>query len=399
MVKNNKEGVCEMSDTKENIQKLMRESRTALAIIEDYNQVQVDAIVKAIGKVVYDHAEELAKESMDETKIGVLDSKICLNTVYPMTIWNYLKDKTSIGIIDDDPVNCVKTYAKPVGVVACVTPRTTPSTTPTATAMNAIKGRNSVIVSAHPSAIKVTTHTVNLMRNEIEKLGAPANLIQIVENTTLEATQFLMSSADVVVATGGYAMVKAAYASGRPSLGVGQGNAQALVDRSYTDYQKMVTNIVNNRTTDNGTACVGEQTLIAPEDKVDEILTAFRAQGAFIIDDEETVAKIRDRIFINGIINQEVIGQRPPVVAKKFGITIPDDTRLLMLRCSKYGADDILCKEIMCPIVRVFTYHDFKDAVEIARANLFVEGAGHSSCIMDFHADKQPLKIAKGLHT
>jgi len=364
------------------INSLIERSRAAQQVVENYTQEEVDAIVKAIAKIIYDHAEDLARDAVEETRLGFFDNKLVLNQRIPLTHWDYLKDKKSVGVIDNDPIACVKTIAKPMGIVGCLTPCTNPTPTPLGNAMCAIKGRNSVIVAPHPRAKKVTCRTVELMRDEIKKLGAPEDLILIVEEPTLELTNLLIQAVDVVVATGGYGMVKAAYSSGKPSFGVGQGNAQVIVDRGYGNHHEMAKGIISNRSTDNGLPCIGEQTLILPNDEADQILSAFTANGAYIVDDPAVVDHIRSVLFQDGVINKDIVGTPAPVAAKMLGLNdVPDDTRILLVRCSSFGKDEVLCKEVMCPIIRVFTYDKFADGVAIARANLLFEGAGHSSSV------------------
>ncbi len=366
------------------IEYLIANAKRAQQALENYSQEQVDSLVRAIGKVIYDNAEVLSKEAIEETNLGVLSSKIAKHKKVTAYHWHYLKDKPSVGLIDIDEENGIYTFAKPVGVVACLTPTTNPTTTAAGNAMCAIKSRNAVIVSPHPKAKKVTSHAVVLMNEAIKALGGPENLIQSIEEPSLDYTNELMQKADVVIATGGSAMVKAAYSSGRPSYGVGPGNAQVIIDDSFDDYQLMVEQVMASRIYDNGMPCTGEQTLIMPVEKSDKIIKAFEENGTYLITNDSDVQKLRELIFPNGFdgpINIEIVGRPAEEVAKKANIEVPEGTKLLMLKLSKYGNEELLCREVMCPIVRCFTYKDFKDGVEIARTNLLMEGAGHSSTI------------------
>lgn len=361
--------------------KLMENARAAAAVAETLTQEQVDRIVRNIGKVIYDNADMLAAEAVAETKMGIAATKAHLNRMSPTTTWNYLKDKKSVGVLHDDKINRVLTLAKPMGVIGCVTPCTN-TATPVFNSMIALKGRNVVIIAAHPRAVNNGRHMVQLMRAEIEKLGFPADMIQIAEPCSLEMTEAVMKRVDAVVATGGFGMVKAAYSSGKPSFGVGQGNAQCILHPSYTDYETMVGNIMMNRTADNGVPCVGEQTLILPRDRVDAVLAVFRARGAAVIEKPEDVDKIRKGAFVNGEINRAVVGQLPHDAARMMGVDVPEDAKILIVRAGEaYGKDEPLCREMMFPVVRMFVYDRFEDGVEIARANLLNEGAGHSSTV------------------
>ena len=189
-------------------------------------------------------------------------------------------------MIDYDPAEKLATFAKPVGIVAALVPTTNPVSTTVSNGMSIIKSRNAMIVSPHPRTKKVTKHGVDLMNAELAKLGAPKDLIQIIDEPSMAYTQELMTKVDVVVATGGAAMVKSAYSSGRPSFGVGPGNVQVVVAPDYTDYEKLAANVVNSRSYDNGMPCTGEQALHIPAGKVDDILAAFQAKGAYVLPDE-----------------------------------------------------------------------------------------------------------------
>lgn len=371
-------------ETKTYIENLIENAKRAQKSLDNYTQEQVDALVRAIGKIVYDNAVLLSNEAIEETNLGVLSSKIAKHEKVTAYHWQYLKDKPSVGLIDVDEKNGIYTFAKPVGVVACLTPTTNPTTTAAGNAMCAIKSRNAVIVSPHPKAKKVTSHAVALMNEAIRTLGGPENLIQSIEEPSLDYTNELMQKSDVVIATGGSAMVKAAYSSGRPSYGVGPGNAQVIVDESFDDYPLMVAQVMASRVYDNGMPCTGEQTLIMPVEKSDEIIKAFVENDCYLITDDSDIQKLRELIFpkgFDGPINIDVVGRPAEEVAKKANIEVPEGTKLLMLELSKYGNEELLCREVMCPIVRCFTYKDFKDGVAMAKANLIMEGAGHSSTI------------------
>mgnify|MGYP000981854697 CR=1 FL=1 len=377
---------------------LLARAKAAAAVAEDLNQEQVDRIVRNIGKAVYDRAEELAIDAVEETRMGFLETKIRLNEITPLFIWDYMKDKKSVGILEDDKLNHVVTLAKPMGIIACLTPSTN-TATPVHNAMIAIKGRNVVIICPHPRAAGNAVKMVDVMRKEIAKLGYPADMIQVAVPTSLELTNAIMQRSHAILATGGEGMVKAAYSSGKPSFGVGQGNAQCILHTSYTDYEAVVKNIMFNRTQDNGVPCVGEQTLIMPRDKFNTIVEIFKSKGAYLVEDPAQIDMIRKNYFVDGIANRDIVGQLPYDVARLCGFEIPKDTKLMLVRMTeKYGREEPLCREIMCPMTRLYVYDDFEDGVEIARANLLVEGAGHSSVIyandekiVEYVADRLPV--------
>lgn len=251
-------------EPKEYIAELVAKARKAQAQIAGYSQEQIDALVRAVGKAGYDNVEDLAKRAVEETKMGRVDSKIVKNRKSTMVAWYYLKDKKSVGVVEEDPIEQIVTIAKPIGVIGCVTPVTNPTATPLVNGMHVLKGRNAAIFAPHPTSKKSSTYTVNLMREAIKKLGAPEDLVQIIEEPSIELTQLLMSSVDVVVATGGPGMVKAAYSSGRPSYGVGQGNVQILVDKDYQDYAALAASTVFSRSYDNGLPCTCDLPCLCP---------------------------------------------------------------------------------------------------------------------------------------
>ena len=371
-------------ESKSNIDILFDNAKKACAALENYTQEQTDMLVRAIGKVVYDHKEELSQEAVEETNVGVYSGKVAKHAAVTTNHWAYLKDKPSVGLIEEDKAAGIYTFAKPLGVIACLTPMTNPTTTAVGNCMCAIKCRNAVIISPHPRAKKCTAHVTQLMNDAIIALGGPANLVQTIDEPSLQLTEELMKKADATIATGGTAMVKAAYSSGKPSYGVGPGNVQIIVDREYDDYPLMVEQIMRSRIYDNGMPCTGEQTIIVPEEKADEIISVFQDKGSFLITASEDVERLREFIFPNGFdgtINVAIVGQTAEGAAKYAGIDVPEGTKLLMVQLDKHGRNEVLSREIMLPIVRFCVYKEFQQALDIATTNLLMEGAGHSSGI------------------
>ena len=263
--------------------------------------------------------------AVDETRMGVYEDKVKKNQGKPRIIWNSLKGKKSVDIISVDEKTGIVEIAKPKGVIAAVTPCTNPIVTPMCNAMFALKGRNSIIIAPHPRAKKCSAYTVELVNKALEKFDAPKDLIQVIEEPSIELSNELMRAADVVVATGGMGMVKAAYSSGRPAYGVGQGNVQCIIDRAQ-DIKEVVPKIILGRIFDNGIICSGEQTVIAPEEEYDEIIKEFENNGAYYTEDEDEKQRLRDAIFPDGIINKDLVGQSIKKVAETARIDIPEGT-------------------------------------------------------------------------
>lgn len=373
-------------DTKSYIDELVSNSRIAQSKYEKFTQEQVNEIVREIGKVVYDRAEELAKMAVEETRMGVFEDKVAKNKGKSKVIWNNLKDKKSIGILEEDKENAIIKVAKPKGVIGAITPCTNPIVTPMCNAMFALKGGNSIIISPHPRSKKCSKYIVDLFNEAIAKFRAPENLIQIIEEPSIDLSLELMKSADVVVATGGMGMVKSAYSSGKPAYGVGAGNVQCIIDRN-TDIKEAVTKIVAGRTFDNGIICSGEQSAIIPKEIYELTIEEFKKNGAFYVSDEKTIEKFAKVIFIDGKINGKIVGQSVQFIANLAGVDIPKDTKVIILKARGKGFEDVLCKEKMCPVMVAFEYGNFNEAVEIAQANLDVEGKGHSCAIHSNNKD------------
>ncbi len=363
------------------IEYLVSRARAAQALFEHFSQEQVDAIVRDIGKYVYDNAEMLARMAVDETGIGNYEDKVLKKKGKARAIWNSLKGKKSRGIIDEDADTNMIYVAKPMGVVGAVTPITNPVVTPMCNGMFALKTGNAVIFAPHPKAQQCAEHLTDAFMAIVRGHGGPVDLVQVVRNGSITKTQCLMESVDVVVATGGGAMVKSAYSSGRPSFGVGAGNVPVIIDRGV-DLGIAVDKIVTGASFDNGIICSHEQFVLTPEEHFDDTVRAFTATGkVWYTDDEAQVQALRDVVFPGGHLNKDVVGISAREVGALAGIDVPASARLIMLPAKGAGEDDILAREKLCPVVAILPYETFEDAVQKAKANLLVEGAGHSAAL------------------
>lgn len=358
---------------------LIMRARAAQNRFADFTQEQVDACVKVIGKVVYDHAEALARLAVEETRMGVYEDKIEKNKGKAKATWNGLKGRKSRGIIRYLNDEGLVEIAKPMGVVGAVTPTTNPVITPMHNAMVALKAGNAIIICPHPRAKQTGVETVNLMRRELKKLGAPEDLIQIIPEPTVELSGSVMKMADVCISTGGPGMIKAAYSSGRPAYGVGAGNVQCLIDRD-ADIIDAVPKIIRGRTYDNGILCTCEQSVHCPIEMYDGIIGEFVKGGAYHVTGEE-VSMLRKAAFPEGVINKDFVGANPVFIAEQSGFTVPEGTKLLIVKLDHYGEDEDLSKEKMFPVLAAFVYDTWEQAVDVAAANLIREGQGHSCVI------------------
>lgn len=368
-------------DSKTYINEYISKARKAQTIYETMSQEQVDLAVKSAGKAVYDNAEYLAEFAVKETGMGNYEDKVAKNKQKSKIIWNSLKGKKSRGIIERDEETGITKIAKPIGVVAAITPCTNPIVTPMSNIMFALKGGNAIIITPHHKSIECSTKTVELINDELKKLGMPDYLIQILDTQSRENTRNLISSADTVIATGGMGMVNAAYSSGRPALGVGAGNVQCIIDQGI-DYKEAVPKIIAGRAFDNGIICSGEQSVICPNEDFDDILDEFTKKGAYVIRDSKEKQALRTAIFDEeGHMSRHAVGQSVQSIASFAKISIPEGTKLIVVEADGYGESDILANEKMCPVLTAYKYDTFEEGVEIAKANLEVEGKGHSVSI------------------
>ena len=334
-----------------------------------------------MAKYVYDNAEMLARMAVDETGLGVYEDKILKKKGKARVIWNNLKGKKSRGIIGEDSETGLTLVAKPMGVVGAVTPVTNPVVTPMCNGMFALKAGNAVIFAPHPKAQQCTEFLTDEFMKIVSKHGGPDGLIQTVTNGSVEKTKELMASVDVVVATGGPAMVQSAYSSGKPSYGVGAGNVPVIIDRGV-DIKDAVEKIVTGASFDNGIICSHEQFVLTPEEDYEETIRIFGETGkVWFTDDPDQIQRIRDTVFPDGHLNKDVVGKSPREVGKVAGIDVPESARLILVPAEGAGEDDLLAKEKLCPVIAILSYKEFSDAVQKARANLLVEGAGHSAAL------------------
>ena len=366
------------------IEELIHKARIAQETYEIFTQEKVDAIVRDIGKFVYDNAEALARMAVDETEMGSFEDKILKNKSKARVIWNNLKDKKSRGVIGEDNVSNLVFVAKPMGVVAAVTPVTNPIVTPMCNGMFALKTGNAIIFASHPKAQNCAEFLTEEFMKIVKSHNGPDDLIQVVKNGSVAKTQKLMQSADVVVATGGGAMVKSAYSSGKPSFGVGAGNVPVIIDRNI-DLKDAVEKIVDGASFDHGIICSHEQFVFAPEENFEKTIELFTNTGkVWFTNNQNQIQKLRDVVFQNGYLNKDIVGKSAREVGKLAGIDVPETSRLILLPADGSGTEDVLAKEKLCPVIAIVPYKTFEDAINMAKSNLLVEGAGHSAAL---HSD------------
>lgn len=361
------------------VQSLVAKAKIAQQELESYNQEQIDELVRRIALVVFENAEMLSKLAVEESSMGSLEHKILKKKGKARILWHSLKGKQTMGVISHNTLTGITEIAKPVGIVGAIQPCTNPIVTPMANAMAAIKCKNSIIVSPHPRTVNCTKVFLDLVYDSWRDLSYPKNIIQMLDEPKIDAIKELMSSVDVVVATGGPQMVKSAYSSGKPSFGVGPGNVQCIVDRDV-DYAQACDKIIHGRVFDNGIICSGEQSVMVPIEQKKQIQEMFKARNTYFVEGDD-VTLLKSSLFPNGITAKEMVGQDASAIASKIGINVPDGTLLLAVDADNEPLDSVLRKEKMFPVIAYFSYEKFEDALKIAEHNLSIEGKGHSVSI------------------
>ncbi|EOI55429.1 aldehyde dehydrogenase family protein [Enterococcus gilvus] len=363
------------------VKELVERSKAAQEQFAFVTQEQADAAARAICKVVYDNAEKLGVMAAEETRMGSKADKITKCRMKSSLIWESIKNEKTVGVINRLENRQMLEIAKPLGTVACIIPSTNPVVTPMCNAAFGLKTRNSVIFAPHPRAVECTKLLVKMFREELSKFGFPEDLVLGLEEVSIEDSSELMSLSDVVVATGGPAMVKAAYSSGKPSLGVGQGNVQSIVDRD-ADLSAAAEKILIGRSFDNGLICLGEQTAFIPEEKMDLFIEEIKKHGGFYVADLDEVEKVREGLFPNsGPLNRDIVGLDAEQSGKIIGIDVPANTKAIVVKASGVGCEDVLCREKLCPVLTLYPYDTFEKGVAMMMENLDYEGKGHSISI------------------
>lgn len=369
------------------VDEMMENARKAVQDIKYYDQKQTDKMVKVIAKAVYDNARELGFEAAEETKFGNGEAKTTKNEFFSTALWNHLRGKKSVGEIDRDKEKGIIKIAHPAGVVGSIAPVTVPNILPMGNAMLALKARNAVIISPHPKSTKSVHHTVALMREALDEIGAPKDLIQVVAEPSKEASAEVMEKVDVVIATGGPGLTKAAFSSGTPAHAGAAGNAQVILEDTE-DFDQFAQDTVTSRVYDNGTACVCAQTLLYPRKDENTVKEAMEKAGTFWIEDEEIIDKIRKTLFDDeGQFSKELAGKSIQTLADKAGFEVPEDATIIAVKVENYGKNEPLSDEKIIPVLTVKPYETFEEALEIANTNLEFKGKGHTSGIYTSNED------------
>jgi acetaldehyde dehydrogenase/alcohol dehydrogenase len=362
---------------------LVTQARTAAAVFAQFTQEEVDRIVKPMVIAGLEQAQYLARLAVEETKLGVLEDKAIKNMVATEFVYNYVKDKRTVGVIREYPERGIVELAEPIGVIFSLTPITNPTSTVLFKCIMAIKTRNAVIFSPHPSAWRCCHEAVRIMYETALKHGAPEGVFTCLESHTLQDNAYLMRHKDIglIDATGGPSAVKAAYSSGKPALGVGAGNTPVYLDRT-ADLNMAVVDIITSKTFDNGTICASEQTVVIDDEVYDTVLKKFAELGAHICDERET--ELLSRTVINpetGFMQPMAVGQKAADIAGSVGLTVKADTKLLITPIKGVGRDHPLSVEKLFPVLSVYRAKSVDEALKVCIDVNRLGGIGHTAVI------------------
>lgn len=377
---------------------LVARSRAAQAQIENYTQEQVDELIRAMVWSVAreDVAKKIAQFTVDETQLGNYDGKFLkIFRKTRATLMDIIDDK-SVGVLEEDRERNIVKIAKPVGVIGALSPSTNPEATPVIKAISAVKGRNSIIVAPHPRAKLTNKMICDYMREAIVACGAPADLVLSIDTPSVAKTNELMKQCDRILATGGSAMVEAAYSSGTPALGVGVGNAVITVDDT-ADLDDAAEKIRISKTLDLAASCSSDNSVILLDSIYDEMLARLKAKGGYVLD-EAAKAKLQAAIWVDGAINAKIVAQPPKFIADYAGFEIPEGTQFFIVPETGYGPEYPFSGEKMTVTMALYRAKDLDDAIRLTNAIQSYQGQGHS-CGIYSQSDENIMKLAGATRT
>ena len=382
-----------MSEIQETISEMIEKGRRAQEVFEGYRQEEVDEVVTAVGWAGYSNAEYLAKFSIEETEMGLFEDRVKKIQNKTRGTLRDLKGALSRGIINIDVKTGVTEIGKPMGVIGAITPVTNPVATSINNIMVVLKGGNAVILATHPRARKTGKEVERVVHEEMKKTGAPLGLVQAIENPSKDLSQELMRQADTVIATGGSAMVRAAYSSGKPALGVGQGNAVVIIDPS-ADIDAAVDKIFTGKTFDYATSCSSESSIVVQESIYDEVLAKFKAKGSYVVSPEEK-DKLQRTIWQDGAINGKIVCQSPKTIATLAGITSEEalEAKCFIVEEEGIGEEYPFSGEKLSIVLAVYRYSNFDEALDKVNSIISYEGKGHS-CGIHSTTEENIIRLA-----
>ena len=369
----------EIIDSVEKLEAELDRVRAAQREFATYTQEQVDKIFFAAAMAANKARIPLAKMAVEETGMGLVEDKIIKNHYAAEYIYNAYKNTKTCGVIEEDKAYGIKKIAEPLGVIAAVIPTTNPTSTAIFKTLICLKTRNGIIISPHPRAKKSTTAAAKIVLDAAVAAGAPEGIISWIDAPSLDMTNLLMKEADTILATGGPGMVKAAYSSGKPALGVGAGNTPAIIDDT-ADIKLAVNSIIHSKTFDNGMICASEQSCIVDKKIYKAVRKEFEDRGCYFLKADE-IDKVRKTIIINGALNAKIVGQKPVTIAALAGVTIPEETKVLIGEVESVDISEEFAHEKLSPVLAMYKSENFNDALEKAAQLIADGGYGHTSSV------------------
>ncbi len=366
-------------DGVEKLETAIKELRVAQKKFAEYNQEQLDKIFTVAASAANKARISLAKMAVEETGMGIVEDKVIKNHYAAEYIYNAYKDTKTRGVIEEDTAYGIQKIAEPIGVIAAVIPTTNPTSTAIFKTLLALKTGNGIIISPHPRAKNSTIAAAKIVLEAAVSAGAPEGIIRWIDVPSLEMTNTVMKEADIILATGGPGMVKAAYSSGKPALGVGAGNTPAIIDDT-ADIILAVNSIIHSKTFDNGMICASEQSVIVLENIYDAVRDEFANRGCYFLNKEET-EKVRKTIIINGALNAKIVGQKAHTIAALSGVDVPENTKILIGEVESVDISEEFAHEKLSPVLAMYKAHNLSDAFDKAEQLIADGGYGHTSSI------------------
>ena len=378
-------------NSEETLLQNIKQIKSAQKKYSTYTQEQVDKIFKAVAMVANENRIELAKMAQEETGMGIMEDKVIKNHFASEYIYNAYKDTKSCGIIEEDKAYGYARVADPIGVIAAIVPTTNPTSTVIFKILLALKTRNGIIVSPHPRAKKCTIETAKLLLKAAVEAGAPEDIIGWIDEPSMALSGLVMKSCNIILATGGPAMVKAAYSSGKPAIGVGPGNTPAIIDKS-ADIKMAVNSIIHSKTFDNGMICASEQAVLIDSAIYKETKKEFETRGCYFVSEEEA-NKLREVMFNEGALNANIVGKSAYYIADLAGFKVPEKTKILIAELTDYNmANEKLAREKLSPVLACYKYDEFDDAIVNAKRLIKDGGYGHTSSLY-INTETEPEKL------
>ncbi len=364
------------------VRDLVANAKKAQSELSKLSQEQIDRIICEIAKDCAANAQMLAKMAVEETGFGVWEDKVLKNLLGSTITYDYCKNMKTVGVIKEDCGDGIMEVGVPMGIVAALIPSTNPTSTTMYKSIISIKAGNAIVISPHPNAKNCILETVRIIQSAAKRAGAPDNIVQSIALTTIEATNTLLKHRDigVILATGGEAMVRAAYSSGNPAIGVGPGNGPAYIEKT-ADIPLAVKRIFDSKTFDNGTICASEQSIVTEYCIKDKVIAEVKRQGGYFLNEEESQKISRFILRANGTMNPKIVGKSAKVIADMAGVTIPDGTRVLVSEQTEVSKTNPYSREKLCPILAFYTENNWEEACERCMEILYNEGVGHTMTI------------------